>query len=299
MCPPRRLFPRRPQRHQHGMGRAEHAEAQAGGADAAVDDHPGAVDAVDAGALAGGEGILAEEGAAVGPADLAAVGVAGEADIGAGGGGGIDQVGVVEEHEFEIGGGDAAGAEGQGDVGVDAAVLVDADEGEAGFSIFIPPHFRFLIFRRAIGMRYGKALASVFQEDDFILEEDARAALGIRGLGQGGAEFNGVVISQDEVGAEARGEGFEQALQAGQRGFPLPRAMAQITGDHGEIGIKPSERGAPTIQPAGPARDMEVGEVQEREAVKGAGQALTGKFQAINMRAGEHRRMTPTSSTPL
>ncbi len=83
-----------------------------------------------AGALVGVEGVLAEERFAVGPADLSAVGVACEADVGAGGDGGVDEVGVVEEHEFEVCGADVA--HGGGDVGIDAAVLVQADKGEAG-----------------------------------------------------------------------------------------------------------------------------------------------------------------------
>ena len=83
-----------------------------------------------AGALVGVEGVLAEERFAVGPADLSAVGVACEADVGAGGDGGMDEVWVVEEHEFEVGGADVA--HGGGDVGIDAAVLVQADKGEAG-----------------------------------------------------------------------------------------------------------------------------------------------------------------------
>jgi len=115
------------------MRGAEHAEAEAGHADAAVDDHPGAVEAVDAGALWCRKYVLAEEGAAIGPADLAAVGVAGEADVGAGGGGGIDQVRVVQHHELEVLGRDGTRPQGQRDVGVDAAVLVNADEGEAIF----------------------------------------------------------------------------------------------------------------------------------------------------------------------
>lgn len=116
-----------------GLGGAEEAHAEAGDAQAAVDDHPGAVDFVDAGAHGGGEGVLAEEGAAVGPADLSAVGVAGEADVGAGGDGGVNEVGVMEHHELEVVGLDVG--HGGGDVGVDAAVLVDADEGEAGLGI--------------------------------------------------------------------------------------------------------------------------------------------------------------------
>jgi len=113
------------ERDLHRMRRAEQSHLEARRADAAVDDHPGVVDAVDAGAHFAGEGVLAEQRGAVGPADLAAVGVAGEADVGSGGDGGVDEVGVVEHHEFEVGG--EHGGEGRGDVGVDAAVLVDAD----------------------------------------------------------------------------------------------------------------------------------------------------------------------------
>lgn len=111
------------------MGGAEEAHAEAGDAHAAVDDHPGGVDAVDAGTHVLGEDVVADDGGAVGPADLAAVGVAGEADISAGGDGLVDEIGVVEEHEFEVVGADIA--HGGGDVGIHAAVLVEADEGEA------------------------------------------------------------------------------------------------------------------------------------------------------------------------
>ncbi len=140
-----------------GLRRAEEAHANAGLADAAIDDDPRAVDAVDPGTHGRGEGVVAEERGAVGPADLSTVGVAGEADIGPGGDGGMEQVGIMQEHEFEIARSDVTHR--GGDVGVDAAVLVDADEGDAGRGRF---------FGR---LDDGEACGSALDEDCLILQQ--------------------------------------------------------------------------------------------------------------------------------
>ena len=65
-------------------------------------DHPSAVDAVDAGAHGWREGVLAEEGRAVGQQIWPPWVWPAKADIGAGGNCGVDEVGVVQEHELEV-----------------------------------------------------------------------------------------------------------------------------------------------------------------------------------------------------
>jgi hypothetical protein len=95
------------------MGRAEESWAEWAIADASGDGDEGVAMAEDAGGEGQREVGGVDEGVACGEADLAAVGVSGEHELGAEVGGGIDVAGVVAEEEAKgFGGVVAVGGEG-------------------------------------------------------------------------------------------------------------------------------------------------------------------------------------------
>jgi len=224
---------------------------------------------------------VAEKRLPVRPADLSAMRVAGEADVGTGRDRGMHEIGIVEKHELEIFGFD--GAHGGGDVGIDAAVLVDADKGQARGGRVIVRRLggvsrEFNMVMRARGVK----------ECGFIFEHDARLAGGVRRIGEGGAEFGGVVVAEDEEGAEGGAEGFEQAFDVFERGFPEPGAVAEIAGDDEDMGLEGCERVAPSVEAASPFGDVQVRKMEDVEAVESARQAFAGNVEDINVWCKEH-----------
>ena len=86
---------------------------------------------------------------------------------------------------------------------------------------------------------------------------------GVGGLGEGGSEFGGVMIAEDEECAEGRGEGFEEALEVDEGFFPAPGAVAEVTGDDEDVGLDFRQERMPAGELLGPACDVEVREVED------------------------------------
>ena len=50
------------------------------------------------------------------------------------------------------------------------------------------------------------------QQDRFILQQDARASSRIARFGERGTQLDGIVVAQDEVGAQRRSERLQEFL---------------------------------------------------------------------------------------
>ncbi len=221
---------------------------------------------------------MAEQGLAVRPANLSAMGVARKTDIRAGGDRGMDEVRIMQKHQLEIV--RLHAAHGGGNIGVDAAVLVNADEGET----------------RPVGIIGGRGgrLLDVHgtlvadKKNGFILQHDPFSTGGIVGLRKGGSEFGRIMISENEEGSQRRREWFKKPLNMEQRGCPEPGTMAEIAGDDEKLRFDFSKGVTPAFERARPAGDVEIGKVQHRKAVEGRREPWAGQFEEINFGLGKH-----------
>lgn len=133
-----------------------------------------------------------------------------------------------------------------------------------------------------------EAFAVFLDEDGLVFQEGSGAAGFVGGLGEGGAEFDRVVVAEDEEGAQGRGEGFEEFGDVGEGGFPEPRAVAEVAGDQEEVGLERGEGFAPGIEAFVPVGDVHVGEVEDNQAVEGLGEAGAGEVEEVDVGLVEH-----------
>jgi hypothetical protein len=103
-----------------------------------------------------------------------------------------------------------------------------------------------------------------------------------------GAEFGGVVVSEDEEGSEGRGEGFEKFLDVGEGGFPEPGAVSEVAGDEEDVGSEGGEGVVPEGEVVGPLGDVHVGEVEDDESVEGWGESAAREVEEVDVGLVEH-----------
>jgi hypothetical protein len=139
------------------------------------------------------------------------------------------------------------------------------------------------------------AFAVFGEEDGLVLEHGSWVAGAVGGLCEGGTEFGGVVVSEDEEGSEGRCEGFEKFLHVCEGGFPEPGAVSEIAGDEEEVWFEGGEGVLPGGEVAGPLGDVHVGEVEDDETVEGLREAVAGEVEEVDVWRLEHLQWSVAS----
>jgi hypothetical protein len=81
---------------------------------------------------------------------------------------------------------------------------------------------------------------------------------------------------------------LEESLEGGEGGFPFPGTVAEVAGDDEEVGVELGEGVAPEFEAGGPAGDVEVGEVEEGDAIEGGREVMAGELEGVDVGGGEH-----------
>lgn len=191
----------------------------------------------------GGDARHTDEVASPWQADLAPVGMSTELEVEACMSGLGCGLGAVAEEDAENGFG-WAGLAGGGDVGATEEVgIIHAGECDGGTA------------RRLEGAGF--------------IEEDRKAL-----LFEPCAKGSGVMIAQNRVGREgALGEGFDNVLEGGEGVAVVGKgAIPEIAGNDGQVALDVAEKAADRVGEGGIEVDMEIGKLENAEAVEIGGQ---------------------------
>lgn len=219
--------------------RAESAELPVGEAEAAGDVHPGRPPAVESGGVAFGEGVVGEQGACAGQADLAAVGVAGEVEVWLEvERGPADQERVVaQDHPQTVG---PFGGMPMEDTwsGVAGAPSAEADD-----------------FQRHAG-----------DLPPLVVHEHHRCAAQVAN------ELGTVMVAGDGVGTQRGAKILEETKHRRQRGAVIDLVLHEVAGAEDDLGAFSQDLRDRVVEDRlPPATQVDIGEMNQRESVEGGG----------------------------